>query len=164
MSRFLTLPEASLFHELAAKQVLAGAFGDDDRRRVGAAASACRRAASNPRSPCRAKGTSGTSVKLTFWLAKVAPAAMKPAWRPMSFTRPIPLGRAFASTWAQYEHSLRLLDGRQQAEGVFAVIDVVVDGLGHADDGDLLAAPIDLLVEGVSAALRAVAADDRTAC
>ncbi len=40
------------------------------------------------------------SVKLTCWLANVAAEAMKPASRPINFTRPMPLGAPFASTWA----------------------------------------------------------------
>ena len=39
-------------------------------------------------------------VKLTCWLASVAAAAMKPASRPINFTRPIPFGAPLASTWA----------------------------------------------------------------
>ena len=60
-------------------------------RRGGGPSIRSRSAGRKPRSPSRAKGTSGMSVKLTSWLASVAAAAMKPASRPMSLTRPMPL-------------------------------------------------------------------------
>ena len=41
------------------------------------------------------------SAKFTSWLATVAPAVMNPAWRPMSFTSPIPPGTLRASVCAQ---------------------------------------------------------------
>jgi hypothetical protein len=47
------------------------------------------------------EGTSGTSAKFTSWLATVAPAVTKPAWRPMSLTSPIPYGTLHASVCAQ---------------------------------------------------------------
>jgi hypothetical protein len=56
--------------------------------------------------------------------------------------------------------ALRLLHGGVEAEGLVDDGDVVIDGLGHADDGALEAAPLHLLVDGRGALLRAVAADD----
>ncbi len=47
--------------------------------------------ASIPLGPGSLNSTSGMSAKLTSWLASVAPAAMKPADRPMRRTRPTPL-------------------------------------------------------------------------
>ena len=41
------------------------------------------------------------SAKFTSWLATVAPAVMKPAWRPISFTRPMPPATLRASVCAQ---------------------------------------------------------------
>ncbi len=38
--------------------------------------------------------------KFTSWLATVAAAAMKPAWRPISFTTATPLSTLRASVWA----------------------------------------------------------------
>ena len=46
-------------------------------------------------------GTSGISAKFTSWLAIVAPAVTNPAWRPISFTSPMPPGTLRASVCAQ---------------------------------------------------------------
>ena len=40
-------------------------------------------------------------AKFTSWLAMVAPAVTNPAWRPMSFTNPIPPATLLASVCAQ---------------------------------------------------------------
>jgi hypothetical protein len=50
-------------------------------------------------------------------------------------------------------------DGGEVAEGLADVLDVVVDGLGDADDGDGQLAAGDFLGDGVGALLGAVAAD-----
>ena len=57
------------------------------------------------------------------------------------------------------EHAARFLDGGEIAEGARDEADVVVDRLGHADDGERVAAAAGFLVEVVRAALRAIAAD-----
>ena len=64
----------------------------------------CFNVSSNPRSPSKGKPTSGISVKLTSWLARVAPAAMKPASRPISFTNPMPFHAPRASMCARVDH------------------------------------------------------------
>ena len=51
------------------------------------------------------------------------------------------------------------LDRRLEAEGLVEEVQVVVDGLGDADDADGQIVLLDLLDEGVCAALGAVAAD-----
>ena len=88
MSCSFTLPEASRAAS-PRQQILS---------RAPATTTACARfntrsfsAARNPPGPSSLKGTSGMSTKFTSWLATVAPAAMKPAWRPMSFTSETPL-------------------------------------------------------------------------
>ena len=48
----------------------------------------------------QANGTSGMRAKFTSWPTTTAPAVMKPAWRPMSFTSPIPPRTLRAWEWA----------------------------------------------------------------
>ena len=90
MSLSLTLPEASRSSPLAASKSCPAPSATTTtacaRLRM-----RCLSAARKPRSPSSLKGTSGTRVKFTSWLATVAPAAMKPAWRPISFTSAMPL-------------------------------------------------------------------------
>ena len=117
-----------------------------------------------PFGPSSGKAISGTRQKLTSWLASVAPAAMKPASRPISFTRPMPFGAPFASTWAQHIACCAISSAVAKPNVRKTYFDVVVDRLGDADDGDLESAAGDLFVDGVGAALGAVAADAERAC
>ena len=116
-------------------------------------------AARKPRWPSSLKGTSGTRVKFTSWLATVAPAAMKPAWRPISFTSAMPFSTLRASVWARSQHLGGFLDGGEIAEGARHERHVVVDGLRDADHRQRVAALPGFLEQLVAAALRAVAAD-----
>ena len=84
---------------------------------------------------------------------------MKPASRPISFTRPMPLMRPLGFDVATGQRLLGDFQRRGEAERAKHIRDVVVDRLGNADDGDLQPATGDLFADLVSAALRAVAAD-----
>ena len=159
MSWWSTVARGVALGRRAVEQVLAGPFGHDDH---GVAAVehpplAARRGTRS--SPSRAKGTSGISVKLTSWLASVAAAAMKPASRPITFTRPMPLTAPAGFDVGAAEHLVGLLHGGHQPERLLAIGDVVVDRLGDADDGDRQSAAGDLFVDAMGAALGAVAAD-----
>ena len=104
-------------------------------------------------------GTSGISAKFTSWLATVAPAVMKPAWRPMSFTSPMPPGTLRASVCAQSSTRAASSTALKNPKVRETKAHIVVDRLRHADDGERVAAVARFLVEIVRAALRAVAAD-----
>ena len=71
----------------------------------------------------------------------------------------MPLKTLAASIWAQ-----RMVGGlvhrRFEAEGMGDEIDVVVDGFRNPDNGDVLAAPGDFLLDGRRSLHRPVAADD----
>ena len=84
---------------------------------------------------------------------------MKPEWRPISLTRPTPLGDALASTCAARIAFGGDRERRLKAEALVDEHDVVVDRLGNADHGDLGPALCDLVGNPHRAADRAVAAD-----
>ena len=92
VARSIVLPTLGL------EQMLPGAFGDDDQRM--AARSNLRSSAARNLSPFQREGHLGTRTKFASWLASAAPAAMKPASRPISLTRPTPFGCPDASTCA----------------------------------------------------------------
>ncbi len=78
MSWSLTLPEASR----SAPLVASSSWPAPSATAITACARfrmRCFSAASRPSSPSSRSGISGIKVKLTSWLAMVAPAAMKPA-------------------------------------------------------------------------------------
>ena len=84
---------------------------------------------------------------------------MKPEWRPISLTRPDAVARARGLHVGAADH---LDGGRERAlepEAPIDEMDVVVDGLRDADDGDLQPAPLHLGDDGLRPAQRAVAAD-----
>ena len=85
---------------------------------------------------------------------------MKPESRPISFTRPMPLREPERLDVRAVHRLDRLGKRRLEPEALVEVHDVVVDGLGDADDALLLAAPPDLQADLVRAAQAAVAADD----
>ena len=91
-----------------------------------------RSAARKPRLPSSLKGTSGTRVKFTSWLATVAPAAMNPAWRPMSLTKRDAVVDAPRLGVGAVEDFGRFLDRGQVAEGARHEGHIVVNGLGNA--------------------------------
>ena len=110
-------------------------------------------------SPSSANGCSGTRQKFTSWLATVAAAAMKPAWRPISFTTDDAVVHAARLGVRAVDHPHRLVDRGAEAEGAGDEAHVVVDGLGDADHRERVPALPGFLIEIVAAALRAVAAD-----
>ena len=71
---------------------------------------------------------------------------MKPAWRPISFTSPMPSDAARLGMGA-VEHAGGFLDGGDEAERAARQRHVVVDRLGHADTGERLAPAARFLVE-----------------
>jgi len=86
---------------------------------------------------------------------------MKPEWRPISLTRPTPLGDALASTSACADRLRRFAEGGLEAEALVDEGDVVVDRLGNAHYGDLLAAaPATAAAICIAAADASVAAND----
>ena len=82
------------------KQVLASALGNQNNGML-ALEDALLQRLEEPLFALEYKGTSGTSVKLTSWLATVAPAAIKPAYLPMILTTEIPFCTLCASVCAQ---------------------------------------------------------------
>ena len=74
---------------------------------------------------------------------------MKPASRPISFTRPTPLGTLRGFGVGPIDHRLRLGHGGEEAERSVAVLDVVVDRLGDADDGNRQLPPRDFVGNGM---------------
>ena len=104
-------------------------------------------------------GTSGMSAKFTSWLATIAPAVMKPAWRPISFTSPMPPGTLRASVCAQSSTRAASSTALKNPKVRETKADIVVDRLRHADDRERVAAFARFLIKIVRAALRAVAAD-----
>ena len=86
---------------------------------------------------------------------------MNPECRPISLTRPTPLGEALASTWAARIDLVASAERGLKAEALIDEHDVVVDRLGNADDGDLRRrARRSPRVICIAPAERAVAADD----
>jgi len=75
----------------------------------------------------------GIRTKLTSRKARQALAAMNPAWRPMSLTRPMPLGAPRLRCGAARMASGHLHCGIE-AEGAAHQGNVVVNGLGDDDD------------------------------
>ncbi len=98
-------------------------------------------------------------MKFTSWLASVAPAAIKPESRPITFTMLMPLCTQMRLDVRRIDHLFRLLDGGEVAEGAVDVLHIVVDGLGDADDRDLEFAALNFLDYAMRPALGAVAAD-----
>ena len=78
----------------------------------------------------------GMSTKLASRRARADCAAMNPDSRPMSLTMPMPLGVPTASTCAQPIASVALSTAVSKPKDCGHEIDVVVDGLGDADDGN----------------------------
>lgn len=72
----------------------------------------------------------------------------------------MPLKTLAASIWAQRMGVGGLVHRRFEAEGMGDEIDVVVDGFRNPDNGDVLAAPGDFLLDGRRSLHRPVAADD----
>ena len=75
------------------------------------------------------------------------------------FHEPDPAGHAACFGVRAIEHARGLPDGAIESEGARDESDVVVDGLGDADDSERVAPAARFLVEIVRAALRAVATD-----
>ena len=115
--------------------------------------------ASRPPGPSSANGSSGTRQKFTSWLATVAAAAMKPAWRPISLTSETPFSTLRASVWALSITCTASSTAVSKPKVRVTIAHVVVDRLRDADHRERVALAPRLLEERVAAALRAVAAD-----
>ena len=81
------------------------------------------------------------STRSTSVEASAAWQAMKPEWRPISFTSADAVARAHRLDVRAADHVDRGRVGALEAEAAVDEVDVVVDGLGDADDGDLEPAP-----------------------
>jgi hypothetical protein len=77
----------------------------------------------------------------------------------MSLTSPIPPGTLHASVMRAIEHARGFPDSAKESERARDESDVVVDGLGDADDRERVAPAARFLVKIVRTALRAVATD-----
>ena len=92
-SRYLPrrrLPEASVPSDLF-EQMLPGALGDDDDGMLASFAGVASASRGSRGGRASSSGISGTRQKFASPLASTAVAVMKPASRPISFTRPTPL-------------------------------------------------------------------------
>ena len=85
---------------------------------------------------------------------------MKPDSRPISLTMPMPLKTLAASILGAADGVGGLVHRRFEAEGMGDGIDVVVNGFRNPDNGDVLAAPGDFLLDRRRSLHRPVAADD----
>lgn len=93
-------------------------------------------------------------------MASVAWAAMKPDSRPMSLTRADAVGHAPGLGVGAFDGLGGLVDGGLEAEGLGDEVDVVVDGLGDADDGDFEVARLHFAADAQGGLHAAVTADD----
>ena len=140
------------------EEILAGALGDDDDGMVALDDAAVQRG-QKALGAVEVDGDFGNEHEIDLLRGHGGAGGDEAGVAPHELDQADAVGRASGFAVRAVEDGARRFDRGVVAERLADELDVVVDGLGHADDGDGQLAAGDFLRDGVGAPLGAVAAD-----